>query len=293
MKKFKEILILMCFSHIISLYTPFNITQFQEMNRLSDPVLSPDGLYIIYSVKKWNSKTDKSYTNLQYTTIQTKETKDLTPKIEGTFDSSPLFSSLFPNYVFFIRENQIRYIKFPPTETYNPSEDYSIQLTNYPISINDYKIKYNTIVFSADVYFSCQNNLTCSSELIKKEEKMTYQTYDSLYSFYWDRWLVEGKGSHLFYQKIKLKDNKIELDGNVDDLTKGMEINTPPLTESNSNYDISNDGTMITFSAHHREHTEAWNTGWKTYFIDLNLMKKPILISGHNIARNPMSSIFY
>ena len=162
MKKFKEILILICFSHIISLYSPFNITQFQEMNRLSDPVLSPDGLYIIYSVKKWNSKTDKSYTNLQYTTITTKETKDLTPKIEGTFDSSPLFSSLFPNYVFFIRENQIRYIKFPPTETYNPSEDYSIQLTNYPISINDYKIKYNTIVFSADVYFSCQNNLTCS-----------------------------------------------------------------------------------------------------------------------------------
>ena len=285
MKKFKEILILICFSHIISLYTPFNITQFQEMNRLSDPVLSPDCLYIIYSVKKWNSKTDKSYTNLQYTTIKTKETKDLTPKIEGTFDSSPLFSSLFPNYVFFIRENQIRYIKFPPTETYNPSEDYSIQLTNYPIFINDYKIKYNTIIFSADVYFSCQNNLTCSSELIKKEEKMTYQTYDSLYSFYWDRWLVQGKGSHLFYQKIKLKDKKIELDGNVDDLTKGMEINTPPLTESNSNYDISNDGTMITFSAHHREHTEAWNTGWKTYFIDLNLMKKPILISGHNIAR--------
>ena len=103
---------------------------------------------------------------------------------------------------------------------------------------------------------------------------MNYQVYDSLLAFHWDKWLVQGKGSHLFYQKIKLNDNKIELDGEAIDITKEMEINSPPLFTDNSNHDLSNDGTMIAFSAHHREHAESWTTGWKIYFIDLKLMKK-------------------
>ena len=114
---------------------------------------------------------------------------------------------------------------------------------------------------------------------------MTYQTYDSLLAFHWDKWLVAGKGSHIFYQRIKLENDKIILDGEVNDVTKGMEINSPPLFTDNSNYDISNDGNMIAFSAHHREHTESWNTGWKTYFINLELMNKPILITSHTDAR--------
>ena len=108
--------------------------------------------------------------------------------------------------------------------------------------LNDFKIKHNAIVFSADVYFSCQNNLECSAKLIKKEESMDYQVYDSLFAFHWDTWLVQGKGSHLFYQKIKFSNNKFELDGEVIDITNGMELNTPPLFSDNSNYDLSSDG---------------------------------------------------
>ena len=105
------------------------------MNRLSDPVLSPDGLYVIYSVRKWSSSTDKSYTNLQYSSLKTKKVEDLTPKIEGVIDSSPYFSSKFPDYVFFSRDGRIRYIKFPPIDS---EKDNSILLTNYPISLNDF-----------------------------------------------------------------------------------------------------------------------------------------------------------
>ena len=156
MKIYKITLFIIFFINIITEYSSFNFTEFQEMNRISSPILSPDGLYIIYSVRKWNSTLDKSYTNLQYTIIKSKEVKDLTPKQFGISDSSPYFSSLFPDYVFFSRKGQIRYIKFPPIDSEN---DTSIELTKYPISINDFKIKNNAIVFSADVYFSCKNNI--------------------------------------------------------------------------------------------------------------------------------------
>ena len=283
MKSYISILIVILFSQSISQKEKFTAEKLQGMNRISSPILSPDGNYVIYSVRKWNSLTNKSYTNLQYSSIQTKDPKDLTPKTEGISDSSPLFSSKFPDYVFFTRDGQIRYIKFPPNES--TEKDNSILLTNYPIYINDFKIKKNAIIFSAEVYFSCGNDLACSAELIKEEEETDYRVYNSLFAFHWDTWLVEGKGSHIFYQKIKLNNDKIELDGDVIDLTKDMEINCPPLFSDNSNYDLSNDATKVAFSAHHRSHKEAWNTGWKTYYYDLNLMQKPILISGDTEAR--------
>ena len=282
MKIYLLSLFIILFSQILTQKEPFTAKDLQEMNRISSPVISPDGLYVIYSVKKWDSLTYKSYTNLQYSSIKTKELFDLTPKVEGVVDSTPFFSSKFPDYVFFMRDGQIRYIKFPPTDT---SKDNSILLTNYPISINDFKIKKDVIIFSAEVYFSCGNNLTCSAELIKKEENEDYKVYDSLFAFHWDTWLVQGKGSHIFYQKIKLDNNNIVLDGEANDITIGMEINCPPLFSDNSNYDISNDVTKIAFSCHHRTHNEAWNTGWKTYYIDLAVMEKPILISGDKEAR--------
>ena len=64
-----------------------------------------------------------------------------------------------------------------------------------------------------------------------------------------------------------------------------MELNTPPLFTSNENYDISNDGTMVTFSAHIRNHEESWSTSWHTYYINPNTMSKPYMITTHTDAR--------
>ena len=111
--------------------------------------------------------------------------------------------------------------------------------------------------------------------------------------FHWDEWLVQGKGSHLHVQKLKLNKETIaiKLDGDVRDINYGMELNTFPLFTDNTNYAISNDGTMVAFSAHHRTHDEAWNTGWQTYFIDLNEMTTPVLITGHQ-GKNAISVVF-
>ena len=40
-------------------YEPLNFTEFQSMNRILNPILSPDDKYIVYSVQKWNPTTNK------------------------------------------------------------------------------------------------------------------------------------------------------------------------------------------------------------------------------------------
>ena len=63
-----------------------------------------------------------------------------------------------------------------------------------------------------------------------------------------------------------------------------MQLNTPPLFTSNNNYDISNDDTMVAFSAHIRNHEESC-TSWHTYFINPNTMSKSFMITTHTDAR--------
>ena len=79
-------------------------------------------------------------------------------------------------------------------------EDKSQILAEYNITISEYKLKSDAFVFSADVYFDC-DTIECSAKKISKETK-DYQTYTRLHMFHWDEWLIEEKGSHLFYQKI-------------------------------------------------------------------------------------------
>lgn len=286
-KKLWGVTILFTLFNISSIYCAEPLTGeiLQSMNRLSSPVASLDGKYIVYSQKHWNKETGKISTNLMYTEVSTGESSIITTAVEGQSDTSPIFSVSFPGFLFFKRSNSevsssIYYIEFPPTKE-EPK-----RLTSYEITINDYKLRSTSLVFSADVYFSC-DTLECSSKLIEEEKKKTYQTYDSLLMFHWDKWLPQGKGSHLFLQKLAYKEDtkEIILDGDVKDITKGMKLNTPPLFTDNSNYDISRDGSMVTFSAHLRNSEEAWVTGWQTYYIDLNIMDKPVLITKHTKAR--------
>ena len=275
---------------------PLTPTELLSMNKLSGYNLSPDGKYLIIGVKKWNPETGKSYSHLQYKDLETNITKTLTPNIEGQSDTSPQFSNSFPGFLFFQRSNKdikssIYYIQFPPQEISENDEDKSVKLTDYILPISEYKLKSKTILFNTDVYFQCKT-MNCTNELIEKESKQNYQIYNKLFVNHWDTWLIEGKGSHLFIQELELEDNTIILKNEVKDVTQGMEINTPPLFTDSSNYDLSNDGKKIAFSAHLRNNEEAWKTGYKTYYMDLVKMKNPVCITNHTNARtqNPVFS---
>ena len=283
-------------STINSAYDPLTPTELMSTLKLSGYTISPNGDYVIYGVKKWNKDTGKSYTHLQYKNINTNIIKNLTQAIEGQTDTAPVFSKTFPDYLFFQRSNSdiktsIYYIKFPPEE--ETEKDLSVRLTEYPLPIYDFKIKSKTIAFSTDVYFECKN-MNCSAEKIEQESKQNYQVYTKLFMFHWDTWLVEGKGSHVFIQKFDYDNEKkmFVLINEPVDVCQGMEVNTPPLFTDYSNYDLSNDGNLISFSAHLRNNEEAFSTAYKTYYQNLNTMKKPVCITDHTNARtqNPVFS---
>jgi hypothetical protein len=259
----------------------FTYSDLQSMKKFSSSILSNDGKYLVYSTSKWDSESHITTKKIEYLDIDTNETYSI-PNDENS-DSSPTFSKIYSNYLFFLRTNKegfssIYYIEFPVSKNSIP-----IQLTNYPLSINSFKIKASSIVVNVDMYFNC-SDMNCSKKLIDEEQKRNYKVYTSLFAFHWDEWLTEGKGTHLFFQRFTSENNKLILQEEPFDITNGMEVFSPPHFEEDY-YDISNDGNKVTFTSHLRTHNESWSTSWKTYYIDINIMNKPILIIGNNQAR--------
>ncbi len=244
----------------------------QEMYRLKEIALSNDKKYLVYSVNKWSNEKQQSFTNLRYIDLDTKVEKNLTEVKFGQSDTFPVFSSKFSNILFFMRnnenlENTLFYMKFNPEENKNEEP---IQLSNYPIKIETFKIKNDILVFSAEVYFDCVN-ISCTVQRNEEEKNKGYKTYNSLFAFHWDHWLTEGKGSHLFYQKLVYNEEEgkfNDLEEEPKDITLNMEINTPPLFTDNSMYDISNNGTKVAFTAHERNENESLSTGYNIYYFD-------------------------
>ena len=275
--------------------TPFTAMDMHNMLRVSSSIQSQDGKYLIYTVRKWYNETNTVSNHLMYTNIHTLESKNITLPVQSQSDSNPFQSTAFPHLLFFLRGGQIWYIPFPTMDTDISTET---QLTSYPLDINEFKLKRNTIVFNADVYFNC-TDMQCSADMIAQSAKQTYQVYDQLFMFHWDHWVPQGKGSHVFYQRITLSNDSdsdssssVTLLNDVVDVTLHMHINAPPFDETNTHYDISNDGNMITFSGHYRTHDESWNTSWRTFYIDVTLMTTPVEISRGYAARtmNPRFS---
>ena len=80
----------------IEAHDPLTPKEVQEFDRMSSPVLSPDGKYVVYTIRKWTESTSKSYTNLQLTEISSKKRGFITPAVLDQSDSNPIFSSEFP-----------------------------------------------------------------------------------------------------------------------------------------------------------------------------------------------------
>ena len=162
--------------------TPFTAMDMHNMQRVSSSILSQDGKYLIYTVRKWYNETNTVSNHLMYTDIHTLESNNITLPVQSQSDSNPFQSTAFPHLLFFLRNGQIWYIPVPTLSTDITTET---QLTSYPIDINEFKLKRNTIVFNADVYFNC-TDMQCSADMIAQSAKQTYQVYDQLFMFHWD-----------------------------------------------------------------------------------------------------------
>ena len=251
---------------------PLTAEDMHKMKRMSSPEISPDGKYIVYSIRKWN-QDGKVNTYLEYINLQTNKTFSLTDPEARCSDSNPAFSVNFPGILLFLSSrsgsSQIHLVPFPPAEGEIPAAS---QFTNLEVDVSNMRWKANTVTFTAEVFSIC-SDLKCTSDKnteVAARDSNSWHVYDKMFVRHWDKY-DEGKVSHLFFFRVgkadNPKDNKPSIKSVPIELLKGQEVNSPvPPDGDVSQYDLSADGTKIAFTAHLRTKDESWNTAWKIYF---------------------------
>jgi len=272
---------LIAFTFAKAASTPFTALDMHKLKRLSSTVVSPDGKTLVYSVRTWDSEKNKASTHLEYIDIESKQSGLLTDPALNTSDFNPAFSKGFDRTLIFLSARsspvQAWTVNVPSTVTQDIPA--ATKLTSYPVDIISFKWSYDTgvsLVFNAEVYSSCGEDLDCTAKKdadIAARGPNTWATYDKLMIRHWDHWLTD-KVSHLFVQKLTPHivlngiNSSVEpiLSGNPLELMLNMETNSPvgPFGGSEM-YDVSPDGLEVAYSGADRTVDEAWNTGWKIY----------------------------
>ncbi len=188
--------------------------------RVNVPVVSPDGEWITFSVKKANIEKNSSQTDIWIMKSSGEDQKQITS--EGTSNSSPAFS------------NDSRSIY------YLSNQGESTQIWNYQLGsgeksqVTDIYGGVNGFVLSPDnsfIILERDNYPDCTSEdCIKKRDSQqgTAKIIDNLMYRHWNKWL-DGKYKHLFIYNLN--------DKSLKDITPGP-YHSPPISLGSS-HDIA------------------------------------------------------
>ena len=275
---------------------PFNATSLHKLNRISGYVLTPNNQYAVFVNRKWDEVSGKFTSNLKYISVnsQTGEAIDLTtPSLEYQ-DINPAFSANFPNLIFFLRIKEgrvhIYYMDFLPA-TFSASEP--VQFTNYPLDVSNMIITGNTIVFSTEMFYDCED-MTCTAnkfEEIAKRGPNTYSLYTELMIRHWDTWYTEGAASHVFYQKMENDGNIPKLHGEPVDMILSQKLCSPPIEYGSEQFAISSDENLIAFSTHKKDRNMSWTTKWDILIYEVST-KQLINVTSEDVGRaqNPKFS---
>ncbi|KAL9641848.1 hypothetical protein ABK040_011833 [Willaertia magna] len=270
-----------CFISSSNAAPSFNVRDNHALLRVS--TVSTNGRFAVYSVRHWNEQTNKATTNIEVLDIQTKVTRPLTYSL-GVSDNSPVFDPT-GNYVIFLssgRGRQDTQLYYVPV---NAGEQSVKPLTSLPIPIETFKVSpvissdgAFTMLFSSQTYLECNdptNQITCIANKNEEWEKKgpnTGYVYTKLYVRHWDQYIIEGKVSHVFAQKVILSQDALITINDPVDVMFGMNANSPiPPFGGSEQYDISKSGDSIAINLEvTKDSSVAWTTGWKIFVGTLN-----------------------
>jgi dipeptidyl aminopeptidase/acylaminoacyl peptidase len=216
---------------------PITFDDLIRMQRVSQPVISPDGKIVAYTVAVPNLETNRSDSNVWIAPVAGGTATQLT---RGGHDSSPVWSPDGKTIAFLSSRNGTSQIYLLSTAG---GEAMPLTHLSSGADIVKWSPDGKSLLFTSSVYPDCKDDACNSARDEEKEkDKVKARVYEHLLFRHWTHWF-EGKRSHLFI---------VPVDGasSPRDLTAGGDYDVPP-DERGGPEDIgfSPDGKEICFTA--------------------------------------------
>ncbi len=258
---------------------PFSVHDMLNMDRLSDPQVSPDGRLAVFVVKKTDLQADVLRSDLYLVRTDGTELRRLTSDPEA--DSNPRWAP-DSKTVYFVSGRsgspQIWQIRIDGGEAQ--------QITDLPLDVDNLVVspdgKY--IAFTMEVFPDCSAVETKKRLDQIKQQKATGQIYDRIFVRHWDRW-KDGQRSHIFVMRL---DNCQPID-----VMKSMDADTPSKPFGGpEEITFTPDSKGVVFAARNVGITEAWSTDFDLYIAPVGGSEPPKCLTEQNQAwdTNPVFS---
>lgn len=238
---------------------PFSVEDLVRLNRVSEPVLSPDGKTVAFTVRETDMAANRGRTDLWSLDLATKgaQPRRLTSHPEN--DGSPQWSADGRSLYFLSSRSGSSQV----WRLQNAGGE-AEQVTNLPVDVGTFKLAPNVakLAITADVFADCAD-FACTADRLDAKSKLQSSgaVYDRLFIRHWDTW-SDGRISQLFVLTLAngtVKGEPVAISGSLD-----ADVPSKPFGDA-SEYTFSPDSSKLVFSTRIKGKSEPWSTNFDLY----------------------------
>ncbi len=233
---------------------PFNVQDLWEMDRISDPQVSPDGEWIVFGLSSLDREANRRRSDLWMVGVDGSGLRRLTTHPASEFNPRWAPDGLA---VYFLStrsgNSQVWRIAMAGGE--------AKQATDLPLDVGSLSLSPDgsRLAISMEVYPDCPE-LACTVDRLRAagDRVSSGVLYDRLFIRHWDSW-EDGRRSHLFVLPV-------EGEGGPVDIMDGMDGDSPSVPFGGpEEYTFTPDGDAVVFTVRLAGEREPWSTDFDLY----------------------------
>jgi dipeptidyl aminopeptidase/acylaminoacyl peptidase len=259
-----------------------DVRDLQKLDRVSSPVLSPDGGTVVFAKRIVDAEVVKASSSLWVRNLLTRDMappKRLTP--EGWSVNSPSFSPDGRTVYFLSAKSGTQQLYALPIAGGTPR-----QLTAFALDVASYKLSPDgtRMLFSTDTFAECKADFACTKKKLDDTaaKKSSGVVYDGLFVRHWDTW-ADGRRSRLFV--AALPQGKARAVGVATSLSDAIDGDAPSKPFGGADeYTWSPDGNAVVAAIRVAGKSEAWSTNFDLYQFAADGSTAPVNLTAANPA---------
>ncbi|UXI67144.1 alpha/beta hydrolase family protein [Tahibacter amnicola] len=278
---------------------PFTVHDLVNLDRVSDPQVSPDGRYVAFQLRETDYQANKGVNGIWLLRLDGKSSPvRLTAKSSSSAgprwapDSRSVYFTAAKDGTTQLWRVDLTPDRLKPTDSsrsvlrdsFEPQPQAAVVSSGLPLDVAAFKFSPDgkRVLLALEVFPDCAD-LDCTKKRLDDTaaSKMSGKLYDKLFVRHWDTW-ADGRRNQLFLGEL---DEKGVLKPKLRLLSKGIDGDVPskPFGDD-TEFAFSPDGSTVYFGARIAGRTEAWSTNFDLFAVPADGSAPPRNLTEANAA---------